>query len=303
MKLGVTVAYARVMYNEMPTIEDYMKFIDWSKNNNFKGFELAAFTLDHFKRDFLNKDKVKKLVDYYKSLNIYCNAFEAGFLRNIIIDSSKDTEPLLLKYMEDIITVTNLLETDLIYAHTAPHPSWKIEWKRLYDEYTPPSSISVPEEFSWKEAWNNYVDRIKKIVNIVEKNKLLLALEIRPYEIISNSDSMLNLIKTINSKNLGLVFDTAHFFVQKEILPIALEKLKDNVFLIHLADNDGCNDYHWAPGKGKIDWENFLKAVKKINYNRFLNIDVAGKYEDIAKEINDGKNYILKLANKIDIKL
>ncbi|MEM3631182.1 MAG: TIM barrel protein, partial [Nitrososphaerota archaeon] len=249
MKLGVTVAYARVMYNEMPTIEDYMKFIDWSKNNNFKGFELAAFTLDHFKRDFLNKDKVKKLVDYYKSLNIYCNAFEAGFLRNIIIDSSKDTEPLLLKYMEDIITVTNLLETDLIYAHTAPHPSWKIEWKRLYDEYTPPSSISVPEEFSWKEAWNNYVDRIKKIVNIVEKNKLLLALEIRPYEIISNSDSMLNLIKTINSKNLGLVFDTAHFFVQKEILPIALEKLKDNVFLIHLADNDGCNDYHWAPGK------------------------------------------------------
>ncbi|MEM3561046.1 MAG: sugar phosphate isomerase/epimerase, partial [Nitrososphaerota archaeon] len=298
-----TVAYARVMYNEMPTIEDYMKFIDWSKNNNFKGFELAAFTLDHFKRDFLNKDKVKKLVDYYKSLNIYCNAFEAGFLRNIIIDSSKDTEPLLLKYMEDIITVTNLLETDLIYAHTAPHPSWKIEWKRLYDEYTPPSSISVPEEFSWKEAWNNYVDRIKKIVNIVEKNKLLLALEIRPYEIISNSDSMLNLIKTINSKNLGLVFDTAHFFVQKEILPIALEKLKDNVFLIHLADNDGCNDYHWAPGKGKIDWENFLKAVKKINYNRFLNIDVAGKYEDIAKEINDGKNYILKLANKIDIKL
>ncbi|MEM1575701.1 MAG: sugar phosphate isomerase/epimerase [Nitrososphaerota archaeon] len=303
MKLGITVAYARVMYNEMPTIEDYMKFIDWSKNNNFKGFELAAFTLDHFKRDFLNKDKVKKLVDYYKPLNIYCNAFEAGFLRNIIIDPSKNTEPLLLKYMEDIITVTNLLETDLIYAHTAPHPSWKIEWKRLYDEYTPPSSISVPEEFSWKEAWDNYVNRIRKIVDIVEKNKLLFALEIRPYEIISNSDSMLNLIKTIGSKNLGLVFDTAHFFVQKEILPIALEKLKDNIFLIHLADNDGCNDYHWAPGKGKIDWENFLKAVKKINYDRFLNIDVAGKYEDIAKEINDGKNYILELANKINIKL
>jgi sugar phosphate isomerase/epimerase len=303
MRIGVTVAYARVMYNEMPTIEDYIKFIDWSKNNNFKGFELAAFTLDHFKKEFLNKDKVKTLVNYYKSLDIHCNAFEAGFLRNIIIDPSKDAEMQSLKHMENIVYVTNLLETDLIYAHTAPHPSWKIEWKRLYDEYTPPSSISVPEDFSWENAWNKYVDRIKKIVEIVEKAGLLFALEIRPYEIISNADSMIKLISAVNSKNLGIVFDTAHFFVQKEILPIALEKLKGNIFLIHLADNDGCNDYHWAPGKGKIDWENFLKAVKKINYDRFLNIDVAGKYEDIAKEINDGKNYILELANKINIKL
>jgi sugar phosphate isomerase/epimerase len=87
--------------------------------------------------------------------------------------------------------------------------------------------------------------------------------------------------------------------VQKEILPIALEKLQDHIFLIHLADNDGCTDYHWAPGKGKIDWENFLKAVKKIGYSRFLNIDVAGKYDDIGKEILDGRNFILDLAKKI----
>jgi len=299
MKLGIMVAYARVMYNEMPTAEDYMKLADWGKDNEFEGFELAAFLLDHFKADFLNKDRLKRLVKHYKSLDICCNSFEAGFLRYLIIDPSKEVEPKLFGYMEDIIDVANTLETDLIYAHTAPHHSWKIEWKRLYDEYSPPSSISVPEGFSWKKEWVRYVNRIRKLVDMTEKAGLLFALEIRPYEMVSNSDSMLNLINAVGSKNLGVIFDAAHFFVQKEVLPVALEKLKDNVFLIHLADNDGCTDYHWAPGKGKVDWGNFLKTVKKIGYKRFLNLDVIGKYDNIAKEIIDGKTYILKLAKEI----
>lgn len=299
MKLGLTVAYARVMYHDLPTLNDYVKLVDWGVDNCFESFEFAAFTAEHFKSEFSNKNDIKKLVNHCSSRNASCDAFEAAFLRHVITDESRDIEPQLWKHMEDITNVANLLETDLVYAHTAPHPSWKIEWKRLYDEYTPPGSISVPEHFSWKRAWDQYVDRIRKLVEIVEKAGLMFALEIRPYEIVSNADSMLNLINSISSKNFGLVFDTGHFFVQKEILPIALEKLKDHVFLIHLADNDGCSDYHWAPGKGKIDWENFLRAIKKMGYSRFSNIDVAGKYDDIAKEITDGRDHILKIAGSL----
>ncbi|MGC8911323.1 MAG: sugar phosphate isomerase/epimerase family protein [Nitrososphaeria archaeon] len=298
MKLGLTVAYARVMYHEMPTVEDYVKLAEWGKKNGFEGFELAAFSLDHFRTEFLNRNRLKYLVKNYRDIGISCNSFEAGFLRHMIIDPLRESEQKTLNLMKEIIDVSNTLDTDLIYAHTAPHPSWKIEWKRLYDEYSPPSSISVPETFSWKREWNQYVNRVRNLVELSEKAGLYFALEIRPYEIISNSDSMLNLINDVGSKKFGLVFDTAHFFVQKEILPIALEKLQDHVFLIHLADNDGCTDYHWAPGKGKIDWENFLRTVKKIGYKRFLNIDVAGKYDDIGKEILDGKNFILNLCKK-----
>jgi len=299
MKLGITVAYARVMYSDIPTIDHHIKLVDWAKDNGFEGFEAAAFTLDHFKRDFLDKNKVEKLLNHCRSTGVHCNAFEAGFLRHMIIDESKYPEPELLRHMRDVVDVANQLETDLIYGHTAPHPSWKIEWKRLYDEYSPPTSIWVPEDFSWKTAWTAYVHRIRKLVDVVESTGLLFALEIRPYEVISNSDSMLSLIGAVRSNNFGLVFDSAHLFVQKEVLPLSLEKLMGHIFLIHVADNDGCADYHWAAGKGKIDWENFLREVKKIRYNRFLNIDVAGKYDDIAKEIIHGRDYILNMAKKI----
>jgi sugar phosphate isomerase/epimerase len=299
MKLGLTVAYARVMYHDLPTLNDNVKLVDWGVDNGFEGFEFAAFTAQHFKNEFSNKNQIKNLVNHCRSRNASCDAFEAAFLRHTIINESREVEPELWKHMENIVDVANVLETDLIYAHTAPHPSWKIEWKRLYDEYTPPSSISVPEHFSWKRAWNHYVDRIRKLVEITEKAGFLFALEIRPYEIVSNSDSMLSLIDSVGSKNFGLVFDTGHFFVQKEVLPVALEKLKDHVFLVHLADNDGCSDYHWAPGKGKIDWENFLRAIKKVGYGRFSNIDVAGKYDDIGKEIVNARNHVMELAGKL----
>ena len=301
LKLGVTVAYAREKFNEFPSIDDYRNFIKWSSLNDFKGFEIAAFTEEHLKTEFLDKrEQVKDLVRFYKDLGLVCNAFEVGFLRHMLIDPSEKASKTLIESIRQCIDVALDLETELMYAHTAPHPKWKVTWERLYDEYTPPSRIAIPEDFSWEDSWRLYVDRVKRVVELVEDNDLLFALEIRPYEIISSSDLMRELIKEVGSKSLGLVFDTGHFFVQKEILPLAFEKLHENVFLIHLCDNDGCRDYHWAPGKGKIDWENFLRVViKKFKYERFGNIDVAGKYEDIGKEIIDGKNFILKVLREI----
>jgi sugar phosphate isomerase/epimerase len=299
MKLGVTVAYARVKYNEIPSLEDHVKLVEWAKKNEFESVEVAAFSLNHFKRDFSNKAETRKLVDRQKSLGLSTDAFEVGFLRNITMDQSRGADERLVEYAKGITDVARTLETDLVYGHTAAHPSWKMEWKRLYDEYSPPSSVSVPDDFSWDGAWTQYVDRIRRIVEIVEQADLLFALEIRPYEIVPNSDAMLALIKSVGSRNLGLIFDTGHLFVQKEILAVSLEKLRNHVFLIHLADNDGFTDYHWAPGKGKVDWERLLKGVKKTGYSRFLNIDVAGKYDDIEKEIIHGRDYVRKLAEKI----
>jgi len=301
MRLGVTVAYAREKFNEFPTIDDYRNFIKWCSLNNFEGFEIAAFTEEHFNAEFLNKrEKLKDLVRFYKDLGLVCDAFEAGFLRHMLIESSEEALKTLIENVKRCIDIALDLEAELIYAHTAPHPTWKIKWERLYDEYTPPSYIAIPEDFSWENSWRLYVNRVKRIVELVENNDLLFALEIRPYEIISSSDLTCNLIREVDSKSFGLVFDTGHFFVQKEILPLAFEKLHENVFLIHLCDNDGCRDYHWAPGKGKIDWENFLRVViKKFKYERFANIDVAGKYADIGKEIIDGKDFILKILKEI----
>jgi len=292
MELGVTVAYARNRFKGEPSLDDYAKFTDWVASAGFKGFELAAFSREHFYSEFCDERTVESLKDHYSSLQIVCDAFEAGFLRYMIVDPSKGNRERALRDMKKVVDVAPQLETDLIYAHSAPHPSWKIEWKKLYDEYSPPLKVHIPKDFSWKKSWTIYVETIRRLTALAEKAGLKFALEIRPFEIINNSDCMMRLIEAIGSKSFGVIFDTGHLFVQKEMLPVAAEKLGEHIFLVHLADNDGVTDNHWTPGKGSVEWESVLQALKKINYAGYLNVDVAGQYEDISQEILAGKKYI-----------
>lgn len=52
----------------------------------------------------------------------------------------------------------------------------------------------------------------------------------------------------------------------------------NNVFCLHLHDNDGYFDGHRIPCGGTIDWEDVFKALKEIGYNNNFNSEVTLKY-------------------------
>ncbi|MDR7470220.1 MAG: sugar phosphate isomerase/epimerase family protein [Armatimonadota bacterium] len=294
MQLGVTVAYARVHYSDEPTLEQYQAFARWAAERKFGGIELAAFSLEHFRRDFADLRAVRALRSLCQDLGVTVNAFEAGFLRHMTVSEEATVRQQALDGLRRSLEVARELGTDLVYLHSAPHPSWAIEFRRLYDDFTPPARVEVPPAFDWKAAWQQYVATIGEMARLAEQATARLALEIRPYEMVSNADGMRRLIEAVESPALGVVFDTAHFFVQKEILPVAVQKLADRIYLVHLADNNGIEDFHWAPGKGGVPWEGVLQALGKIAYQGFANIDVAGTYADIDAEICQGRDFVLQ---------
>lgn len=293
MRLGVTVAHARVHYGGTPTLDQYGRFAEWAARMKFTGVELAAFTLEQFARDFKEIGAVRRLGEHCRSLGLTVNAFEAGFLRHMPLSRDAAVRRQAAGALEEAVAVARALDSDLVYFHSAPHPSWTIEFKKLYDDFTPPVRVDVPATFAWDEAWSEYVATIRNFARIAEQAGVRLAMEIRPYEMVSNADGMRRLTEAVESPALGVVFDTAHFLVQKELLPVAIEKLRDRIFLVHLADNDGANDYHWAPGKGTVPWDGVLQALRKVGYTGFANIDVAGDYDDIDAEICSGRDFIL----------
>lgn len=293
MRLGVTVAHARVHYGDTPTLQQYGAFAEWAARMQFTGIEVAAFTLEQFARDFGEPSAVRRFGERCRSLGLAVNAFEAGFLRHMTLSEDPAVRRQAAADVQRAAHVARELGSDLVYFHSAPHPSWMVEFKRLYDDFTPPTRVDVPAAFAWSEAWGRYVTTIKELARIAERAGVRLAMEIRPYEMVSNADGMCRLIDAVGSPALGMVFDTAHFLVHKELLPIAIEKLRDRIFLVHLADNDGASDYHWAPGKGMVPWDSVLRALRKVGYEGFANIDVAGAYEDIDAEIRAGRDFIL----------
>lgn len=293
MRLGVTVAHARVHYGDTPTLDQYGAFAEWAAHMQFTGIEVAAFTLEQFARDFGELSAVRRFGERCRSLGLAINAFEAGFLRHMTLSEDAAVRRQAAADLERAVNVARELGSDLVYFHSAPHPSWTIEFKRLYDDFTPPTRVDVPAAFLWDEAWSHYVTTIRELARIAERAGVRLAMEIRPYEMVSNADGMCRLTDAVGSPALGMVFDTAHFLVQKELLPIAIEKLRDRIFLVHLADNDGTSDYHWAPGRGTVPWDSVLQALRKVGYEGFANIDVAGTYDDIDAEIRAGRDFIL----------
>jgi len=45
----------------------------------------------------------------------------------------------------------------------------------------------------------------------------------------------------------------------------------------HFSDNDGTTNVHWRPGRGKIDWEKVLLALKETGFDGVISLE----FEDV----------------------
>ena len=67
------------------------------------------------------------------------------------------------------------------------------------------------------------------------------------------------LIEKVNSPDFGLCFDTGHFNIFSTVpMEHWFESLGKRIVEVHLHDNDGTDDFHWALGKGDIDFRKFF---------------------------------------------
>ena len=98
-------------------------------------------------------------------------------------------------------------------------------------------------------------------------------MEPRVGEIICSVDSMLRLIQDVGRRNFKANFDTAHFCAQRENVVLALMKLSGRFANIHIADNNPTNTEHLPIGDGTIDWREFFRILKIMNYNGYLGLD------------------------------
>jgi sugar phosphate isomerase/epimerase len=160
--------------------------------------------------------------------------------------------------------------------------------------------VIIDKDFSWKKFWKILVETMKKCAKAAKKNNLLFTIEPRIGETISNTDAMLKLLEEVNEENFGAVLDCGHLNAAKEIIPLSIEKLGEKIMYVHASDNDGRDNYHFAPGKGTIDWDGVFQALKKHKFNGYIAIDVGGEEvkNRLNEEVLEAKNFLEKLFEK-----
>src|SRR5438445_12399 len=140
----------------------------------------SAATRNHTTgRHFSDSQRLQRFRDHCQAKGLAITAFEAGFLRHMTVHQDPAVRAQAVTEVRKSVQVARSLGTDLIYLHSAPHPSWTIEFRRLYDEFSPPTRVEVPAEFSWDAAWAEYVGMIRDLVGEAEAGGVRLALEVR----------------------------------------------------------------------------------------------------------------------------
>jgi sugar phosphate isomerase/epimerase len=77
-------------------------------------------------------------------------------------------------------------------------------------------------------------------------------------------DLLVRLVNEVDNPFLGLCLDVGHQNVFSELnVHEWIRRMDKRLFHIHLHDNDGQGDYHWALGRGTIDFESIYATLKR----------------------------------------
>jgi len=255
----------------MPPYEDAVRRI---AELGYGGAEIIAWnrkTLD----EYYTRAEIKKLKDLFGSLGL-----EIAGLHGItsgMASLKKEKRAEAVGFFERQVEVASELGTKTVLnvAHWPWQDDSKYPWPNIKGR--PLAQIfqaNVPYDLNWTKIFSDYVDALSQCAEAAEKAGLRYALEPHPFMTVSNSDAMLRLLDHVKSKAFGMNFDPSHLFPCGEIPHLTILKLRGRIYHCHFSDNDATSNVHWRPGKGKIDWESVLRALKETNFDGYISVEL-----------------------------
>jgi len=134
-------------------------------------------------------------------------------------------------------------------------------------------------------------ENLKEIIKITEKEKILLVIEplntIKDHKnyFLDNFQTTLELVKSINSEHLKILYDIYHMQIMEGNILETLQKYHQFIGYIHIANVP----YRCEPWIGELDFKFILKELSKV-YSGFVGFEFFVKeksftYEELYKWI------------------
>lgn len=93
----------------------------------------------------------------------------------------------------------------------------------------------------------------------------------------------------------GLTFDIGHANLNGNIFSF-ISSFRKKIVHVHAHDNDGNSDVHMPIGSGNINWPIVLKALKEIDYDRTMTLEMHTPEREFIKS---GTERLIKLSDNI----
>lgn len=301
MKIGITYLYTIFKYGYPPNPKDDYKALADIEKMGFHYLEMEGLGGKHTEGIWQNRVDLKKCLDDH---GIHVHNFCCVDPELVDLDDSKRKTAYERFKRTAELGVFLGAETFHLASYAPPVGYVGKAPYKLDEDYSfgDTFNIRIPEGFSWERVWEVLVESCHYTAQIAESYGRTIIMEPRVGEIVCSVDSMLRLIKDVNMHNFKANFDTAHFSAQRENIPLALMKLENKFANIHIADNNPINTEHLPIGKGTIDWFEFFRVLKNMNYQGYLGLDLGGK-DSIEEDYKFSIEYIKNIAQKLDLEI
>jgi len=131
-----------------------------------------------------------------------------------------------------------------------------------------------PRSFQ-EEIIERIIESLQQIVIIARQYGITMMLENQPNGFLHKPESLLPIFR--NVENLLFHLDVGHAQVaggMKNLTREFLKLFRNKLAHIHFSDNKGKSDDHLPIGAGIVDWEDIIRQLKKIHYDKTITLEV-----------------------------
>ena len=276
------------------------------------GFE-AVELIAHNQKDvdvYYTKDKIKELRQIIRGYGMELSEFALYTeLTQGLASMEEEVREKAFQNFEKMVGIGYELGTDMINMVSNWVNDYHCPISYLPNYWSPflggtqfaelTQNMELPEDYDGEQIWNQYMDALRRCLDICRKYGMRFNIEGHANVIVGNSDAMMRMFDRIPDENFGINVDTAWHMIQREYVPMVIEKLGKRVFHMHLRDGDGTMNYGLPPGRGINNWEDTFRSLKKIGYDGVVSFEIS-HYLEPEKVLGSAKTYIGEIIEQIN---
>ena len=123
---------------------------------------------------------------------------------------------------------------------------------------------------------NDTVELMRQASSYAAERGIEIQIEVHPFTLGTNLDFAVQLFDRVDMDNFGFVYDSCHFAVALPNGYIdAIGTLGHRIKNVHFSDSDKrSSELHFPPGRGCLNMEGIVAALKKIGFSRYWMLDL-----------------------------
>lgn len=131
-----------------------------------------------------------------------------------------------------------------------------------------------------------------------------------PPFVCSNAEDICYVLDQLKHPRMKSCLDTGHANIMSQDVPAFIRTLGSRLGSLHLNDNYGYQkdvyDPHLLPGKGNLDWDAIVKALKEVGYSGTLNMEPVDTLPKetagvVSQRLSNSAEFLRKLGEKYNL--